>query len=59
MEYRYESEALQVIHEDMMGMHRLGIINDAEMRKFDKLCLIKTPKTEQPAERKISAPAIA
>jgi DNA-binding transcriptional regulator YiaG len=41
---RYQSEMLQVIHEDMKGMYELGIISDAEMRKFDKECLVQEPK---------------
>jgi len=44
MKDKYESEMLQVIHEDVKGMHELGIISDVEMRKFDKLCLDKEPK---------------
>ena len=45
MKLKYESEILQVMHEDMMGMHRLGIISDAEMRRFDKMCLVEEPET--------------
>jgi DNA-binding transcriptional regulator YiaG len=41
-----ESEMLQVIHEDMKGMHELGIINDARMEEFDKMCLAQEPKTD-------------
>ena len=42
---KYRSEALMVIHQDAEGLHRLGIISDAEMREFDKDCLVKEPKT--------------
>ena len=45
MKDKYESEMLEVIHEDMKGLHKLGIVSDAEMRKFDKLCITKEPKT--------------
>jgi len=38
---KYRSEAMQVIHEDMKDMHELGIINDARMREFDKMCLVQ------------------
>ena len=41
---KYQSKILQVIHEDMKGMYELGIISDAEMRKFDKECLVQEPK---------------
>jgi len=44
MNNKYESEMLQVIHEDMKGMHDLGIISDARMREFDKMCLTQEPK---------------
>jgi len=44
MKRKYESELLQVIHEEMMDMHRSGFISDAEMRKFDKDCLVKEPE---------------
>ena len=41
MKNKYESEILQVIHEDMKGMHRLGIIDDDNMREFDEMCLVE------------------
>ena len=44
MKDKYESEMLQVIHEDMKGLHRLGIISDARMREFDRDCLVQEPK---------------
>jgi len=45
MMYKYESEALQVIHEEMMDMHRSGFISDVEMREFDELCLTQEDET--------------
>ena len=52
MKHKYESEALQVIHEEMMDMHRSGYISDARMREFDEICLIQegeiTPEAEIP-----------
>ena len=36
---KYQSEALMVIHQDAEGLHRLGIIDDDEIREFDKGCL--------------------
>jgi DNA-binding transcriptional regulator YiaG len=47
---RYESEALMVLHQDAEGLHRLGIISDAEMREFDEDCLVKEPETAYKAE---------
>jgi len=49
MKNKYDSEMLQVIHEDMKGMHELGIISDARMREFDKMCLTQEPKTTRKA----------
>ena len=50
---KYESEALMVCHQSAEGLHRLGIISDAEMREYDEGCLIqepeKTPTTEKSA----------
>jgi DNA-binding transcriptional regulator YiaG len=37
---KYQSEALKVIHQDVEGLHRLGIISDKEMREYDQDCLI-------------------
>jgi len=51
MENMYESEAMQVIHEEMQDMHCSGFISDAEMRKFDKLCLLKKPKKAHKADK--------
>ena len=44
MKKKYQSKILQAIHEDAAGMHKLGIISDAEMREFDKDCLVQEPK---------------
>jgi len=41
---KYQSKILQVIHEDMKGLHRLGIISDERMREFDDDCLVQEPK---------------
>jgi len=48
---KYESEALMVIHQDAEGLHRLGIISDAEMREFDEDCLVMKPKKAHEAEK--------
>ena len=50
---KYESEALMVIHQDAEGLHRLGIISDAEMREFDEDCLVKEPETMYETEKSI------
>ena len=47
---KYQSEALMVVHQDAEGMHRLGIISDAEMKEFDEGCLVQEPKTGNEVE---------
>ena len=44
MRKKYQSKILQAIHEDAAGMHRLGIISDAEMRHYDSECLVQEPE---------------
>ena len=44
MKKKYQSKQLQAIHEDAKDMHEAGIISDAEMRKFDRGCLVQEPK---------------
>jgi DNA-binding transcriptional regulator YiaG len=50
---KYGSEALMVLHQDAEGLHRLGIISDAEMREFDEDCLVKEPETAYETEKSI------
>jgi len=45
MKRKYESELLQVIHEEMMDMHSSGLISDVEMKEFDNDCLVHEPET--------------
>jgi len=44
MKKKYESEILEVIHKDMKGLHRLGIVSDTEMQEFDSECLVREQK---------------
>ena len=57
MEEKYQSKILQVIHKDMKGLHRLGIISDAKMREFDEDCLVKEPNTSHKTAGSQSRPA--
>jgi len=56
MKKKYQSKILQAIHEDMKGMHELGIISDERMREFDRECLVQGP---QPAYKPASSPSTA
>ena len=44
MKHKYDSELLQVLHEEMMDMHRSGFISDARMREFDEICFGEEPE---------------
>ena len=47
---KYKSEALMVIHQDAQALHRLGIIDDGEMKEYNKGCLVKEPKISNKTE---------
>jgi DNA-binding transcriptional regulator YiaG len=36
---KYESDILEMIHENAIIDFKLGLISEAEMREYDKLCL--------------------
>jgi DNA-binding transcriptional regulator YiaG len=55
MNCKYESETLQVIHEDIKEMHKAGIISDERMREFDNMCLLKKP---EPGKREKKMPIL-
>jgi DNA-binding transcriptional regulator YiaG len=42
---KYESDILETIHENAIANFELGFISEAEMREYDKLCLV--PETSQ------------
>ena len=53
----YRSEALEVLHKTVSGLHRAGVIDDATMRRFDDGCLISPAMTsgdEPPSPKKRS-----
>jgi len=37
----YDSDIAEMIHENKITEFKLGLISEAEMRKFDKLCLTR------------------
>ena len=62
----YESDIAEMIHENETINFKLGFISEAEMRKFDKLCLTKKALKNTTAqggnaheEKKIEEPAFA
>jgi DNA-binding transcriptional regulator YiaG len=49
---KYKSEIYEVIHQDATANFEIGAISQAEMNKFDKMCLAKEEenKTEKTFE---------
>jgi hypothetical protein len=49
---KYKSEIKKAIHQDAVALHRVGAINDDEMREFDEACLAKfvAPVPRVPAQ---------
>jgi putative transcriptional regulator len=41
---RYKSEIFEVIHQDATANFEVGAISAAEMREFDKDCLVQEPE---------------
>ena len=37
------SRILSEVHENAHGLHRIGLVSDDEMRKFDALCIPEIP----------------
>jgi len=48
---KYKSEIFEVIHQDAMANFEIGAISKAEMKKFDKMCLVKEPKAIYASEK--------
>ena len=47
MKKKYQSELLGAIHETADGLHKIGVINDKEMREYNRDCLAsKTDSSE-------------
>jgi hypothetical protein len=46
----YRDDIAMVCHEIVKDGHSLGIINDAEMKKFEADCFAKEPKTTYKTE---------
>jgi len=44
MKDNYQSELLGAIHETAEGLYKIGVIDDKEMREYDKDCLTQSSK---------------
>jgi len=51
---KYKSEIYEVIHQDAMANFEIGAISKAEMKKFDKMCLVQEPEASYTATAKKS-----
>jgi DNA-binding transcriptional regulator YiaG len=45
MKEKYQTELLGAIHETSVGLHRIGVIDDREMKEYDEECLVQNLKT--------------
>jgi hypothetical protein len=39
MDSKYQSDFLGSLHETAVGLHKIGVINDAEMQEYDCTCM--------------------
>ncbi|MFZ0944571.1 MAG: DNA-binding transcriptional regulator [Syntrophobacteraceae bacterium] len=44
MTKKYQSDALEALHETVQGLHRIGLIDAKTMRDFDASCLTTVEK---------------
>jgi len=44
MKEKYQSELLGAIYETAEGLHKIGVINDKEMKEYDDDCLAHEPE---------------
>ena len=56
---KYKSNVCAAIHETMQGLHDIGLIDDAQMRQFDKSCLTPVPpigRTSRQPQNRFASP---
>ena len=51
MKAKYQSELLGAIHETATGLHKIGVINNQEMKEYNEDCLVQEPNAEYEAEK--------
>jgi DNA-binding transcriptional regulator YiaG len=44
MKIKHKNEFLESLHETAVGLHKIGVISDKEMREYDCDCLVSQPK---------------
>jgi DNA-binding transcriptional regulator YiaG len=55
---KYESDILEMLHEKAMLEFKLGLISEAQMRKYDKLCLPEEALQDNTAQGIIAPEAV-
>jgi DNA-binding transcriptional regulator YiaG len=45
MDNKYESEFLGSLYETAVGLHKIGVISDVEMREYDRNCISREDET--------------
>jgi len=51
---KYNSEACEAIYEEVKAEYEAGLISEAEMREYDKLCFVQEPETAYKSEKAIT-----
>jgi DNA-binding transcriptional regulator YiaG len=57
MKKKYQSEQLMICHQDAEALYQIGAITAAQMREFDKECLVPEPASEAPSGWQAPIPA--
>jgi DNA-binding transcriptional regulator YiaG len=57
MKWTYQSEQLMICHQDAEALYQIGAITEAQMREFDKECLVPELVSEAPSARQVPVPA--
>ncbi|MCL2381248.1 MAG: hypothetical protein FWC64_06605 [Treponema sp.] len=50
MNGKYQSELLGAVHETAVGLHKIGVIDDNEMREYDRDCLAQESRKAHTAK---------
>jgi DNA-binding transcriptional regulator YiaG len=50
MKEKYQTELLGALHETAVGLHKIGVISNEEMREYDKDCLAQESESTHPTE---------
>jgi DNA-binding transcriptional regulator YiaG len=57
MKRTYQSEQLMICHQDAEALYQIGAITEAQMREFDKDCLVLEPAIKASNTQQAPVPA--